>query len=169
MWGWNGIAKRDRGKGAQGERTREKSVKYVGYCLIKPHSWREDRVLNMTATGHNKDTRGRSCNTVPPFCLSTNYHTACFLQRYNSLSRCAAGILHHKNRWITRWSLPSYLFNIPSSRAETQIIHRFPLLLSGLFSHCDQQLKVHQTRWTATWRRSSYSVNEHFPFRINCL
>lgn len=34
----------------------EKSDRYLGYCFTQQYCWKEGCVLNMTATGHNKDT-----------------------------------------------------------------------------------------------------------------
>lgn len=67
-------SQRQRGKEARRERKkeREKSDRYLGYCLIQQYSQREGCVLNMTATGHNKDKRGRLCNTVPLVNRSTS-------------------------------------------------------------------------------------------------
>lgn len=38
------------------EKERPKSDRYLGYCLTRQYCWKEGGVLNMTVTGHNKDT-----------------------------------------------------------------------------------------------------------------
>lgn len=56
--GGGGRIKRDHKDRVKKKRKNEslKSARYLGYCLTLQSCWEEGCVLNMTVTGHNKDT-----------------------------------------------------------------------------------------------------------------